>query len=572
MKTKIRDYFALTEEGINNTYRASLLSFLKFFSFTFAPIIVFLFLKDAVNQNIRPLHFYLGILFISVLVKYWIMRKEYIMTYDTTYAESVALRVEMGNKFIKLPLSYFSKHNLTDLSQTIMMDVNNIELTISHALPQGLGFILFFTIMSIMMIISQPILGLCIILPIWGTIIIMALTGGFQTSGIRKYYQTLLKNSAIFQEAFEMQEEIKSYSLRDEVKSEVFQTLEESEKLHILGEFKMAISAFFIGVLPYLAPVLTTVVGAFLYYQGKVDLLYYLGYLLAAFTISAQYASVNEYILMSLFFKDSFNRVRDIREESIQEGQEVNIQNHDIVFEDVHFSYGSNEIIKGVSFKAKQGEVTALVGPSGCGKTTLLRLMSRLYDYDKGKLLIGGCDIKELSTEALFKKISIVFQRVDLFDNTIMENIRIGNQMASDEEVILAAKMANVDKIIEKLPQGYQTRIGENGSKLSGGERQRISIARAFLKDAPIILLDEISASLDVENEMEIQRSLQKLIKNKTVVVISHRIKSIEKADQIIVMKDGLIEAVGKNDDLMNSSETYRNMVKKSKLAEEYVY
>ena len=221
---------------------------------------------------------------------------------------------------------------------------------------------------------------------------------------------------------------------------------------------------------------------------------------------------------------------------------------------------------------AKQNEVTAIVGPSGCGKTTVLRLISRLYDYDKGKISIGGQDIKDISTKSMFEKISIVFQDVDLFDFSIMENIRMGRKSASDEEVIAAAKLANVDKIVAKLPNGYDTLIGENGSKLSGGERQRISIARAFLKDAPIVLLDEISASLDVENEMEIQESINRLIEGKTIIIISHRLKSIEKADKIVVMKEGLLDSEGKHDSLLENSKLYKSMVEKSKLTEEYVY
>ena len=246
-----------------------------------------------------------------------------------------------------------------------------------------------------------------------------------------------------------------------------------------------------------------------------------------------------------------------------------------IEFKDVSFTYDSvdrNAGIYNVDLKINDGEVIVFCGESGCGKTTVLRLISRLYDYDKGKISIGGQDIKDISTKSMFEKISIVFQDVDLFDFSIMENIRMGRKSASDEEVIAAAKLANVDKIVAKLPNGYDTLIGENGSKLSGGERQRISIARAFLKDAPIVLLDEISASLDVENEMEIQESINRLIEGKTIIIISHRLKSIEKADKIVVMKEGLLDSEGKHDSLLENSKLYKSMVEKSKLTEEYVY
>lgn len=572
MKSRIQNYFALTDKGINNTLKASVFSFLKFFSFTFSPVLVFMFLQDYLNGKVRNLSVYMLILLLTVIVKYWFLKKEYILTYDTTYEESADLRRNIANQFKKLPLSYFSKHNLSDLSQTIMMDVNNIEMVISHALPQGLGFLYFFILISIAMIATSPLLGFSVVAPIWLTMLLMLLTGGNQTSGVKKYYKTLLDNSASFQEAFEMQQEIKSYSLQNNVETEVCRKLDESEKIHKKAEFKMAISSSIVGLLPYLAPVMTAVVGAILYVNGDVGVLYYVGYLMAATTLSSQYQAVNEYILMALFFKDSFTRIRDLGKEKIQKGVDRKFKSYDVKLENVKFRYGENKVIDDVSFIAKQGEITALVGPSGCGKTTILRLISRLYDYEDGLITIGGEDIKRISTKTLFDNISIVFQNVELFDNTVLENIRIGKKDATDEEVIKAAKLANVDKIVEKLPDGYNTYIGENGSKLSGGERQRISIARAFLKDAPIVLLDEISASLDVENEMEIQNSINTLIRNKTVIIISHRLKSVENVDKIIVLNEGKLDAAGKHEKLLKNSKIYKAMVEKSELSTNYVY
>lgn len=573
MLSKIRKHFALTEQGMKNTYRASVFSFLKFFSFTLTPMLVFLFLQDYMSGQLKPLSIYMAILTTIVLARYWILKKEYTATYDTTYKESIALRVNVANKFRKLPLSYFSKHDLSDLSQTVMMDANNIEFFMSHALPQGIGFLYFFILISIMLVAAAPLLGLAVILPIWLTIALMLFTGKFQTRYVRKYYKMLLENAASFQEAFEMQKEIKSYSLQEEVEKNVTKKLENTEKIHLKAEFHMAFMSFVIGLLPYLAPVLTAIIGAVLFSQGSISILYYVGYLMAATNISAQYAGVNEYLLTALFFEDSFKRIRDLQEEPTQEGIDKKIQNFDIEFKNVSFSYNNEEkVIKNVSFIAKQGEVNALVGPSGCGKTTLLRLISRLYDYDEGSILIGGTNIKNISTESLFKNISIVFQNVELFNNTVLENIRIGNKDASDEEVLRAAKLANVDKIADVLPNGYNTIIGENGSKLSGGERQRISIARAFLKDAPIILLDEISASLDVENEKEIQDSINKLIDRKTVIIISHRLKSIEKADKIIVMNEGRLDSQGKHEEILEKSLVYKAMVEKSERTETYLY
>ena len=352
-----------------------------------------------------------------------------------------------------------------------------------------------------------------------------------------------------------MQQEIKSYSMQDQVRSDVEEKLESTEWIHLKAEVGLGLLNFLIGILPYLAPVLTATVGAGLYLSGSINILYYVGYLMAATTLSSQFSAVSEYLLMIFFFETSFRRIGELKNEPIQTGEDKDLTSFDVKFDNVEFQYGDNKVIKGLSFVAKQNEVTAIVGPSGCGKTTVLRLISRLYDYDKGKISIGGQDIKDISTKSMFEKISIVFQDVDLFDFSIMENIRMGRKSASDEEVIAAAKLANVDKIVAKLPNGYDTLIGENGSKLSGGERQRISIARAFLKDAPIVLLDEISASLDVENEMEIQESINRLIEGKTIIIISHRLKSIEKADKIVVMKEGLLDYEGKHDSLLENSK-----------------
>lgn len=572
MKKKMREYFGLSEKGINDALRASRWSFLKFFSFVWPPALTFFFLQDLLNGNVRDTLLYMGILAAIVIAMFVILAREYKLTYDTTYDESTQLRLDLANKLKELPLSYFSTHNLSDLSQTVMMDVGNIEMVISHALPAGIGFAAFFALMTVLMCISNPILGLTVTVPIWLGVLTMFLSKKWQQKGIKKYYKKLLENANAFQEAFEMQQEIKSYSMQDTVLKDVNEKLESTERIHIKSELTMGLSSLLIGVLPYLAPVLTATVGAALYISGSVSLLYYVGYLMAATTISHQFAAVSEFILMIFFFEDSFKRIRTLKEEAIQSGEDKEITHFDVALKDVEFQYGDNRVIKGLSFVAKQNEVTAIVGPSGCGKTTVLRLISRLYDYDKGTITIGGDDIKKISTGSLFDKISIVFQNVELFDCSVMENIRMGRKGATDEEVLEAARLANVEEIVRKLPKGYDTIIGENGSKLSGGERQRISIARAFLKNAPIILLDEISASLDVENEMEIQQSINKLIANKTVIIISHRLKSIEKADKIIVMNDGRLDGEGLHDELLKSSALYGSMVEKSKLTEEYVY
>ena len=302
-------------------------------------------------------------------------------------------------------------------------------------------------------------------------------------------------------------------------------------------------------------------------------MLFLLGYIIAAAKIKDAVSGLYMNLAEIMYIDSRIKRIKELREVKIQSGEKAELKTYNIEFKDVEFSYNADrKVINGLSFTAKQGEVTALVGPSGCGKTSVLRLMSRLYDYDKGQILIDGKDIAKIDTDSLFDKISIVFQDVMLFNTTVMENIRIGNKNATDDEVKEAARLANCSEFIESLPDGYNTVIGENGSKLSGGERQRLSIARAFLKNAPIIILDEISASLDVENEMKIQESLNTLIKNKTVVIISHRLKSVENADKIIVLDNGKLNAEGTHKQLMENSALYRSMIEKSGMTEVYTY
>ena len=369
-----------------------------------------------------------------------------------------------------------------------------------------------------------------------------------------------------------MSKEINSFNLSDKLKRVLFKKMEESEKIHFRTEgvnmLIMGVSSLF----TFINLGLVIFVGSILIIRGQIDILYLIGYLLAAIKIREAIDGSKEFLLEIFYLDPKIERIREIKESQTQKGKDIDLKNFDVELKNVGFSYKEDEeVLKDISFVAKQDEVTALVGPSGCGKTSILRLISRLYDYDKGKILIGGEEIKNISTKALYKNISIVFQDVILFNTSLMENIRIGRESASDEEVIQAAKLANCE-FIEKLSEGFNTLIGENGAELSGGERQRISIARAFLKDAPILILDEIAAALDVDNEKKIQESLNRLIKNKTVIIISHRLKSIENVDKIVVMENGFVEGQGRHTDLIKSSKIYRDLIEKTKMAEEFKY
>lgn len=305
--------------------------------------------------------------------------------------------------------------------------------------------------------------------------------------------------------------------------------------------------------------------------HNEISLLYLIGYIIGAIKVKQLFDISTEGMTEMSYIEPAVMRIKEMKNAVLQEGKDTSLSSYDIEFKNVSFGYNEDtKVLKDVSFIAKQGEVTALVGISGCGKTSILRLVSRLYDYDKGSILIGGEDIKNISTDSLFRNISIVFQDVTLFNTSIMENIRLGRESATDEEVKKAAELANCMDFIDKL--GFDTTIGENGAELSGGERQRLSIARAFLKDAPILILDEISASLDVDNEKKIQDSLNKLIKDKTVIIISHRLKSIENVDKIVVIDEGTVEMSGNHNELMEHSKVYKNLIEKTKLAEAFNY
>ena len=323
--------------------------------------------------------------------------------------------------------------------------------------------------------------------------------------------------------------------------------------------------------LSYISLAVVISVGIQLLMHNEISLLYLIGYIIGAIKVKQLFDISTEGMTEMSYIEPAVMRIKEMKNAVLQEGKDTSLSSYDIEFKNVSFGYNEDtKVLKDVSFIAKQGEVTALVGISGCGKTSILRLVSRLYDYDKGSILIGGEDIKNISTDSLFRNISIVFQDVTLFNTSIMENIRLGRESATDEEVKKAAELANCMDFIEKL--GFDTTIGENGAELSGGERQRLSIARAFLKDAPILILDEISASLDVDNEKKIQDSLNKLIKDKTVIIISHRLKSIENVDKIVVIDEGTVEISGNHNELMEHSKVYKNLIEKTKLAEAFNY
>ena len=572
MKNYLKNIFAITDQGANDLIGASTTSFFVYVVNMLPAILLMMIMNKFIFGVSASNTFYFIASVIVIIAIYVLLNLDYNALYNATYKESENLRIEISTIMARLPLSYFSKHDLSDLAQTIMEDVNAIEHALSHAIGKTIGFAGFFIIVSIMLILGNPVLGLATILPILAAYILLWVTKKIQIKNQKIYYDKLRKNSESFQETIELQQEIKSFGLSKKVKDKLYKDMEVSEQIHIKSELTVGFLMNLIGVLLYLELVLVLITGAVLFTKG-LSLLYFIGYLLAAIKLKEGSEGIM-FSLAELFYLDSMiQRIKELRETKLQEGEDVGLKDFNIEFENVEFGYDKDtKVLRGVSFTANQNEVTALVGSSGCGKTSILRLISRLYDYDLGSIKISDIDIKNISTKSLFSKISIVFQEVTLFNSSVLENIRIGNLNATDEEVKNAARLANCEEFVEKLPNGYDTIIGENGATLSGGERQRISIARAFLKNSPIIILDEIAASLDVENEKKIQESLNKLTMNKTVVIISHRLKSIENVDKIVVLNDGKVEAFGKHKELLSISKTYKNLVESAELVEEYRY
>lgn len=573
MKNFFIKQFALTDKGAGNLVKASFASFFVYVANMLPAILLMFLVNDLVLGNTNSKTFYVCFCILVFIVIYLLFNREYSLLYDSAYKESANLRVDLANSLRKLPLSYFSRHNLSDLSQTIMTDVAGIEHAMSQAMAKAIAFFMFLPIVAILLLIRNVKLGLAVIIPIVIAILLIVLSKKITVRENAKYYARLRDNSDSLQEAIELQQEIKSFGLTKKVKSDLYRKMEEGEKVHLKYEFSAVIPILLSGFVMQLTFAIVILVGTGLLLRGEINILYLIAYLLVSIKMKEALDGVNANVEELYYIDAMINRIKEIRDTEIQKGEDQEIASYDIELEHVSFSYNDDTaVLNNVSFTANENEATALVGMSGCGKTSVLRLISRLYDYSGGKIKIGGMDIKGVSTKSLFKKISIVFQDVTLFNTSILENIRIGNKHASDLEVKEAARLANCEEFINRLPQGYDTQIGENGATLSGGERQRLSIARAFLKNAPIIILDEIAASLDVDNEKKIQESLNQLTKSKTVIIISHRMKSVENANKIVVIDQGKVEAFGNHSELLKTSRIYNNLVEKARLAEVFEY
>ena len=498
------------------------------------------------------------VLFIIVFCTQWL---QYNKTYTVAYEESANRRIVLAEKLRRLPLSFFGQKNLSDLTTTIMGDCTALERVFSNALPQLFGTIFMFIITAIGLLVMDWRLGLCIVIPVPVAALVVFAARKAQAKAESANMDAKRAAYDGVQEYLDTIQELKSCS-REEYLAGLEKKLDYVVKCSFRNEIAPGAATTTAQFILRFGLVAVLLVGGYLVAAGSLTIPMFILYLIFAGRIYDPFTSC--FMLMAEVFSSlvSVKRMEQIDEAPEQTGSSVcNNKGFDIEFKDVHFSYNEEPVLKGVSFTAKQGEVTALVGPSGSGKSTASKLAARFWDADSGKITLGGVDVKSVEPETLFKNFAIVFQDVLLFDETVMENIRLGRSGATDEEVKAAAKAARCDEFIRKLPQGYQTMIGENGSTLSGGERQRISIARALLKDAPVILLDEATASLDVENESAVQEALSRLLQGKTVLVIAHRMRTVAGADHIVVLENGHVAQQGTPEKLMEQGGLYKRMV-----------
>ena len=563
----LKHKFALSEQGAKDMIKAFIACILSNLVLVFPVTLLYNLISDLLGGGIPEgkNSFYIeGIiaaLVLIILTTYF----QYNATFFATYIESGVRRLTLAEKLRKIPLSFFGKKDLSDLTSTIMADCAMLESALSHFVPEFIGSVVSTIIIAIGIFIFNWRMAIAAlwVLPVSFGIII--LSSGIMKKKQEKSQETRLAAAEGIQECLETVRDLKADNAEAEYIKGLEQKIKTEEKQTIATEVIAAIFNTSAKMVLKLGIATTVLAGSSLLVSGDIDLLTFFAFLIL---VSRLYdplvATLDNLMAINMIINIQCKRMDEILSHLEQEGtQTLTNKGYDIKFDHVGFSYDSGEtVLKDVSFTAKQGEVTALVGPSGGGKTTVSRLAARFWDIDKGKITVGGMDVSKIDPETLMSLYSIVFQDVTLFDNTVMENIRIGRKDASDAEVLEAAKLANVYEFAEKLPDKWNTLIGENGCELSGGERQRISIARAFLKNAPIILLDEATASLDVENETLIQESLSKLIENKTVMIIAHRMRTVAGADKIVVLADGTVAEQGKSNELLNKNGLYSHMVK----------
>lgn len=562
----------MSEQGAKNLQKSIFSHTILNLTKMFPPIIGFVFLFQYLGslEGIpAPVELtlvdYIVIILVMLLVMFFVARWDYVRLYDNVYNESANSRIDIANRLKKLPLSYFGKRDVSDLSATMMSDLNLYEQIFSHSVPHIYATSISTVIISVMILDYNWQLGLAALWVIPVSLLLFSLSKRKQRNDVNAYVKTSRDVLDDLQEQIDQIQEIKSYNLEERTLNEFYHKMDGNTRNKVKMELSAGIATALAGMLMKLGIVSVAIVGANMLIAGQINILVYIAYLILTASIYVPIEGILSFMAMIVTLDGVVARIKEIKTMPIQEGkQEMNPRDYSIDFKDVVFGYEDYTVINGVSFTAKQGEVTALIGASGSGKTTLTKLAARFWDIQQGKILLGGEDISQIDPETLLKNYAIVFQDVVLFNASIKDNIRIGKKGATDEDVTRVAKIARCDEFIDRMPDGIDTVIGENGERLSGGERQRISIARALLKDAPIILMDEATASLDVENESLIQEALSELIKEKTVIVIAHRMRTIRGANKIVLLHQGKIEAMGTDAELQVQSATYRKMLEKS--------
>ena len=555
---------ASSEKGAKGLVKGIIACAFQNLAFMLPTSLLYFLVADMLNGGVTGgrIRFYVGgiaVCFALILLTTWF---QYNNTYFTTYEESGKRRLGLAERLRKLPLSFFGKRDLADLTSTIMADCEVLEKTCSHFIPGLFGSLISTTIISVGLFAFDWRMALAALWVIPVSVLIVLLSYKIQDKTQAKTMAVKMACADGIQEYIEAVRDLKANNAEQNYLKGLREKIKNVEKQNFEAELTNAVFVTGAGTVLKLGIASVAIVGAALLVNGSLSVLTFFMFLLVASRLYDPMQAALQNLAAIIAMRTNVARMNEILDYPIQTGSETLTNNgYDIEFNYVGFSYNTGEtVLKDVSFTAKQGEVTALIGPSGGGKTTVSRLAARFWDNGTGKITVGGMDISKIDPEKLMSLYSIVFQDVTLFDNTIMENIRLGKKGATDEEVLAAARLANVDEFAEKLPDKWNTNIGENGSDLSGGERQRISIARAFLKDAPIILLDEATASLDVENETLIQTALSRLIKNKTVLVIAHRMRTVAGADKIVVLKDGVVAEQGSPDELYRRGGIYRHM------------
>ena len=505
---------------------------------------------------------FLGLVIAFVILSFVTHLQQYQATYGLVYNEVKTTRLNLAERLRKLPLGYFGKRDLADLTETLMGDVNRMEHVWSHVLGYLYGAYISTAIIAVCLLVYDWRLTIACL---WGVPVAFGLLFGTRKISARaseRTKQAAIRVSDGIQEALENVREIRATNQEVRYLAGLNQKIDDHEKVTIQGELGTGIFVNAASVIMRLGVATTILAGASLIVSGQIDFMLLFLFLLVITRVYAPFDQSLALIAELFVSQVSADRMNEIYNTPTAEGVErFQPKGHDIVFDHVGFAYDKKKVLDGVNFTAREGEVTALVGPSGSGKSTCARLAARLWDVTEGTIRVGGVDISTVDPEALLTDYSMVFQDVVLFDDTVMENIRLGKRGATDEEVRAAAEAANCGEFIRRLPQGYDTPIGENGAKLSGGERQRISIARALLKNAPIVLLDEATASLDVENETKVQGALSRLLAGKTVLVIAHRMRTVAGADHIVVLENGHVAEQGTPAELMERGGLYRRMV-----------